>query len=220
MSPLLKYIHPRTPKFYFMQKAMKGSPFTILDLGSGNGSPSRTRDVFPECTYHGVDLNHDYEYAEADVAAPEKFYKMDLTQLNFSEIPDGQYDYVNLTHVIEHLHNGDKVLEGIAAKLKQGGYMYIEYPGQRSTQLPSMPGSLNFYDDPTHVRIYSVKELSGLLRANGFEIISSGTRRSWFYILTIPVRAFQYKRRFGKVQGSVFWDLLGFAEYVFARKIK
>ena len=64
-----------------------------------------------------------------------------------------------MVHVIEHLHNGDKVLEGLLTKLRSGGVIYIEYPGIRSTRLPSMRGSLNFSDDPTHVRLYSVPEI-------------------------------------------------------------
>jgi 2-polyprenyl-3-methyl-5-hydroxy-6-metoxy-1,4-benzoquinol methylase len=220
MSPFRKFIATRTPKFYFMHKANGDRPFTLLDLGAGNGSPSRTMSIFPACTYHGVDLNYDYSYTEADVKALKRFFEMDLTKLGFNEIPDDHYDHINMAHIIEHLHNGEKVLEGIAPKLKKGGHIYIEYPGQKSTTLPSMKGSLNFKDDPTHVRVYNYKELSEVLRGLGFEILSAGTRRSWFYILSMPFLAIGSWRKHGSVQGAVFWDLLGFAEYVYARKIK
>ncbi|HMJ46687.1 MAG TPA: class I SAM-dependent methyltransferase, partial [Ferruginibacter sp.] len=171
-----------------MQKATKGQPFTLLDLGAGNGSPSRTTALFPNCIYHGLDLDQDYAYTEADIKALRKFYQVDLSKLEFDSIPNAEYDYINMAHIIEHLPNGDAVLEKMAPKLKKGGYLYIEYPGKKSTTLPSMKDTLNFYDDPTHVRVYNVKELREVLKASGFEIISSGTRRSWFHILVMPVR--------------------------------
>lgn len=218
MSAIKKFFSTRTPKFNFMQRAMNGRPFTLLDLGAGNHSPSKTTEIFPNCTYHGIDLNYDYEYTKEDVAALKKFYEMDLTRLEFDEIPDGHYDYINMAHIIEHLHNGDAVVEKIVAKLKKGGYIYIEYPGQKSTTLPSMYGTLNFKDDPTHVRVYSVKELSELLEKNGFEIVSSGTRRSWYYIFLMPFTSLGYVLKKKRVPAAVLWDLMGFAEYVFARK--
>lgn len=197
---------------------MGNRPFTLLDVGSGNHSPSKTTSLFPGCSYDGIDLDDNYAYAEADKNAMTHFFQMDLTQLELGAIPDNYYDYINLAHIIEHLHNGDKVLLKLAEKLKKGGYMYVEYPGQKSTTLPSMYGTMNFYDDPTHVRIYSVKELRSLFEQNGFDVVSGGMRRSWFYIFTIPLRALSYKMKGGKVPASVYWDLYGFAEYVFVRK--
>src|SRR5690349_14930869 len=113
----------------------------------------------------------------------KQFYEMDLTQLKFDAIPDNFFDVIMMSHIIEHLHNGDKVIEGVLQKLKKGGLIYIEYPGQKSTTLPSMKRTLNFYDDPTHVRIYSVPEVKGILENNGMQVLRSGTRRYWPYIL-------------------------------------
>lgn len=201
-----------------MQKAFGQKPFRLLDVGAGNHSPSKTTSLFPGCEYYGLDLNKDYNYNEADSRALKGFYEMDLTKLELDVIPDNFFDYINMAHIIEHLHNGDRVVEKLLTKLKSGGYIYIEYPGQRSTTLPSMRGTLNFYDDDTHVRVYSVKELSELLEKNGLSVISGGTRRNWFYILAAPARIAATLVRGKKLQGNIFWDMLGFAEYVFARK--
>lgn len=218
MSSIKKFFSTRTPKFGFMNKAMGNSPFTLLDIGAGNHSPSKTTSIFPNCTYHGVDLNYDYEYSQEDIKALKRFFEMDLTKLEFDEIPDDHYDYINMAHIIEHLHNGDVVVEKLSKKLKKGGYIYIEYPGQKSTTLPSMYGTLNFKDDPTHVRVYSVAELSSLLGKLGFEVISGGMRRSWYYILLMPFTSLGYIVKGRKVPAAVLWDLMGFAEYVFAWK--
>jgi len=218
MNALRRFASTRTPKNFFLQKAVGNRPFRLLDVGAGNHSPSKTVRLFPQCEYHGLDLSKDERYNAADEAALAGFYVMDLTALQFEAIPDAYFDYINIAHVIEHLHNGDAVLRGLAKKLKSGGHIYIEYPGQRSTRLPSMHNTLNFYDDATHVRVYTVPEVESVLKGEGFRVLASGTRRSWSYILAIPARVLQAWIGRKKVQGNVFWDLLGFAEYVFARK--
>jgi hypothetical protein len=123
-----------------------------------------------------------------------------------------------MVHVIEHLHNGDQVIEKLINKLKDGGYMYIEYPGIRSTKLPSMHGSLNFYDDPSHVRIYSVKELTDLFVKRGCKVLKGGIRRNLFFILAAPFRILGHWVRGKKLIGNIFWDMLGFAEYIYVKK--
>jgi hypothetical protein len=102
--------------------------------------------------------------------------------------------------------------------LKKNGVIYIEYPGQKSTTLPSRKGTLNFYDDDTHVRVYSVPEVSEVLSDSGFEVLSGGTRRSWKNILMMPIKFVHNRIKYGYVMASVYWDWYGFAEYVWARK--
>lgn len=68
------------------------------------------------------------------------------------------------------------------------------------------------------MRIYSIQEISDILKKQGVEIIHSGTRRDWRNILLMPVKLIHNKIKYGYVMGSVFWDLLGFAEYVTAQK--
>jgi len=220
LRQIKKYISTQTPKFHFLNKAVGNKEFNLLDIGSGNHSPSKTVALFPRCSYYGVDLNKDYNYNDKDTLALKGFYEKDLTRLEFDDIPNNFFDFVMMAHIIEHLYNGDKVLELLAKKIKKGGHIYIEYPGQKSTTLPSMYGTLNYYDDPTHVRIYSVEEISNVMKGLGFEILSSGVRRSWYYILSLPLNLLTYKLRGKRITGALFWDLYGFAEYVYARKVK
>ena len=146
------------------------------------------------------------------------FYEMDLTKLDFKSIPDNYFDGIWMVHVIEHLYNGDEVIKLLLPKLKPGGYMYVEYPGKRSTTLPSMYGTLNFKDDPTHVRIYSVEELSVLFAASQCMVLNSGTRRNAWFMLAMPFRIVMSLVKGKKIQGNIFWDLLGFAEYLWVQK--
>lgn len=213
-----RFLQKSIPKFYYLHKFYGKKAFTLLDVGSGNHSASKTKRLFPECEYHGIDMDKHFNNDETDLAAMAAFYEMDLTLLNFEAIPDSYFDFIRIAHVIEHLHNGDAVIKGLLPKLKKEGFIYIEYPGIKSTKLPSMEGTLNFYDDPTHVRIYSVKEICSLLNSEHFKIVSSGTRRNPAFLMAMPFSIIGHAIKGKKQQGTTFWDLLGFAEFVLARK--
>ncbi len=205
-------------KFIFLKRVFGNKPFRLLDIGAGNHSATKAKTVFPNVEYHGVDMERDYNNSETDLKLMDAFYQMDLTKLDFSAIPDNYFDAVLMVHVMEHLYNGDEVVKGLLPKLKSGGYMYMEYPGEKSTRLPSMKGSLNFKDDPTHVRVYSVKELSKVFETNGCKVLKVGKRRNIWFILAMPFRIIKSWLNRKKLQGNIFWDLLGFAEFVWARK--
>lgn len=206
-------------KIAFLSKVFKSTDsFAILDVGSGNGSATKIKSVFPKCKYYGLDLDRSTNYSAEDFQLMEEFYELDLTKLNYNKIPNDYFDYINMAHVIEHLENGDLVLEKLIEKLKPNGYFYIEYPGSKSLKLPSMKGTLNFYDDPTHVRVYSIPELSNVFQNSGLKVIKAGTRRNWFCILATPFRLVVSLFKLRMPSANIFWDLLGFAEFLFAQK--
>ncbi len=205
-------------KFSFIKRSFGNKPFCLLDVGSGNHSASRIHSIFPSCEYYGLDIDKHYNNNEQDFSVMKDFYELDLTTLDYTMIPDEYFDGIWMSHVIEHLKNGDEVVSALIKKLKPGGFFYIEYPGLKSTKLPSMHGSLNFYDDPSHVRIYSVRELIQVFKKSKCKIIKSGTRRNWFYIIGMPVKIASFIIRKQKLEGNIFWDVLGFAEFLYVQK--
>jgi hypothetical protein len=64
-----------------------------------------------------------------------------------------------------------------------------------------------------------VAELTSIFEAHGCKVLSSGTRRNWFYIITLPGRAVLSLLKKGYVEGNVFWDIMGFAEYLWVKKL-
>ncbi len=215
---MYKFIKRLTPKNIYLQKLFRDKPFRLLDVGAGNHSASKTKGLFPNCEYHGIDLDKTYRNNQLDFDSMHAFYQMDLTKLNFDEIPDNYFDFIRMTHVIEHLGNGDAVVKNLLPKMKSGGHFYIEYPGAKSLKLPSMEGTLNFYDDPTHVRVYSIKELKSVFESGGCTVLSSGTRRNAAYLIAMPFKIVGCWLRGKKLQGNIFWDILGFAEFLFVKK--
>ena len=200
------------------KEKLGNTAFTLLDVGAGNHSATTIKRHLPNCRYFGIDIVKDYNNDDEDFRLMEGFWEKDLTKLEFDDIPDNFFDAIIMNHIIEHLTNGDAVIQLLITKLKKGGFIYIEYPSGQSVNFPSKKGTLNFYDDPTHVRIYNTAELTELLKPFGMEILKSGIRKNWWNIAMMPVKIIHNKIKYGFVYGSVYWDWYGFAEFVWARK--
>lgn len=205
-------------RYSFLLKEFNNKFFRLLDIGAGNHSAIKTKTVFPNCEYYGVDRTKDYNYDETDFSLMKEFYELDLNELNFDTLPDNFFDVIVMSHIIEHLKNGELVIECLIPKLKKGGFFYLEYPSFRSTKLPSMKGCLNFFDDPTHVRLYTLREIYNIFLTNNLTPKRGGIRRNSLRIFLLPFLIPLRLIRSGHLLGSDFWDLFGFAEYVIARK--
>ena len=83
-----------------------------------------------------------------------------------------------------------------------------------------MERTLNFCDDPTHVKLYDIKEVANTLIKCEFKIIKAGTRRNFIRCLLTPMVTIYQLIEHKKIQGSAFWDILGFEDFVYAVKNK
>jgi len=205
-------------KYKIIRKYFTDSDIKILDIGAGNHSAKKMKIVFPECKYYGVDISPNYNNDDEDFQLMEKFFELDLTKLDYEAIEENYYDLIVMSHIIEHLYNGDLVLEKLINKLKSNGIIYLEFPGFRSTKFPSMAGTLNFFDDGTHIRIYSLKEIYNILLRNNVTPLKGGIRRNYSRIMLLPIILPYRLIKNRKLLATDFWDLFGFAEYVLGRK--
>jgi SAM-dependent methyltransferase len=175
-----------------------------------------TKRWFPTASYVGVDIC-DYNNSEEDYALMERFVKADLDCDSLEALEDESFDLIILAHVIEHLHHGEEAVGNLARKLRPGGRIYIECPAERSLWFPSAYHTLNFYDDPTHVRIY---DLTGVCATAGLRVERGGIRHDWrFAIQSVTIGIPKHIRCFlqhRQLFGPYLWDLLGFAKYVVA----
>lgn len=195
---------------------------SILDVGCGSHSSSLTKKWLRKdgltIFYSGIDINLHYNNNEVDIRNMDKFYQMDISKLDFEDIPDNHFEVIVMSHIIEHLHNAEDVLIHLLPKLKTDGLLYLEFPNERSMTLPSMKGCLNFFDDGSHVHIHSKRELCNLLLAHHCQVKSVGRRRQWLRVLISPIVALFQLCSKGHVLGGTFWDLLGFADYIVVKK--
>jgi hypothetical protein len=214
-----------TPKFLFLNKFINSyseDKIKLLDVGCGNKSPSITVSLFPKVEYFGLD-KQEYNLTNEDKKILEnKYFLVDLDNLSELDnaLPNNYFDFIIMAHVIEHTRKGTEILEILSKKLKVGWGIYIEFPSVRSLSLPPMEGTLNFCDDPTHVKLYDVKEIANALIKCEFKIIKAGTRRNYVSLILKPLKAIYHLIKYCKIYGSAFWDILGFAEFLYAKKNK
>lgn len=144
----------------------------VLDLGAGYGSfvnqvVARRRIAvdswpdFPQYLAAGV---------EAHVAS--------VTDLNF--LADGSVDFCFASNLFEHVVQSDfaQTLAALRAKLSPHGSLTILQPNYRYAHR-------EYFDDYTHVAVYSHISLADFLNANGYEVIDLRPR---FLPLTVKSR--------------------------------
>jgi len=102
-----------------------------------------------------------------------------VTELGWLE--DGSVDFVFASNLFEHLERGEflAVLGQLRRKLRRAGSLNILQPNYRYAYR-------EYFDDYTHVAVYSADGLCDLLAASGFEVMDCQPR---FLPLTIKSRA-------------------------------
>ena len=221
---MLYHYFTKPVRLDYLHLWLKKAGTKVLDIGCGNHSPTLTKAYYPHCRYYGLDTSRTYGLDGNDFRNMEEFYEIDLSKpAGLNRLPDEFFDCVILSHVIEHLENGEEIIIGLLKKMKTGGIVYVESPSPRSLVLPYMKGSgfsgtLNFYDDPSHVKIYERSAVEWLLQENHCTIVNSGIRRSWKRILFFPLYFLGSLIVYRSIIGGIFWDLTGFAYFIIAKK--
>lgn len=195
----------------------------LLDVGCGNHGPRNAKRVLPRCVYHGVDRGR-WNLDEEDDRCMDRFFRLDLDDPSgLSAVPDGSYDAVICSQVIEHLQDPRRVVVQLAAKLAPGGVLYLETPSARSLRLPScksgawgVKGCLNFRDDETHRDLVDLETCAADLRSLGLRVRGPKVARLWRRVVLLPLylAAVLIVKRF--VPAGLLWDTVGFASCLVA----
>ena len=199
-------MHVCPTKFLYARRKLSSPGLRILDIGCGNNSPSTTKRWFPGCHYSGADIER---------------YNNTIDGSGYPAIPDNSYDFVILNHVVEHMAASSPTLAVVCSKLKPEGYLWIAFPSLRSLSLPSAEGTLQFCDDPTHIYVPSIREISNVLLANGMKVLHAGRSRDFVRILigaAILPWALLKRMITGKLSSKGLWYILGFEDHVFAQR--
>ncbi len=164
---------PFDPRWRFLTGLI--DPQRVLDVGCGPGwILEQVRAFYPNAKLYGVDV--------IDRTLPGvDFQRLDL-DLDPLPFPDGFFDVVICTHVLEHLHHPARAAGEFGRVLRTGGGLYIETPAARATLVPF--GLHSFWDDPTHVRPFTRNSFNSLLVDYAkLKPIRIGSRRSWPQVL-------------------------------------
>ena len=132
----------------------------VLELGAGYAN-------FINNVRCGKRTAIDYSSTLTKYAGPEVTVKIgSVTDLQFIE--DGSVNFVFASNLFEHLSQQEfsTVLGQLKRKLAPGGTVNILQPNYRLAYR-------EYFDDYTHVSVYSDVSLCDFIRANGYRIIES-----------------------------------------------
>jgi len=171
-----------------------------------------------------AELRPDLHFFAVDIAGPPKgipsgceFRQVDL-QKDKLPWPDVSMDTITCMHLIEHLNDLSSLLVEVARVLKPGGRIYFETLHPKTLTLSSSLSEqvpLNFFDDPTHVRVVTVGALAHQVRRAGLKVETTGTSRNWLFAATWPFFVFMPASR-KKFTARLHW--LGWSAYLIARR--
>jgi hypothetical protein len=102
------------------------------------------------------------------------------TVTDLSAIEDESVDFVFASNLVEHLPQSEfaQTLKGLRAKMKRGASLNIMQPNYRFAYR-------EYFDDYTHISVYSDRSLADFLEVNGFRVTEVHPR---FLPLTIKSR--------------------------------
>jgi len=145
---------------------------TVLELGAGYGhfiNHIRCARRIAVDRWEGMP-----RFTASDVQA----HVGSVTDLGF--ITDRSVDFVFASNLFEHLTRNEfaMVLEQVRAKLKPGGTLNILQPNYRFA-------SREYFDDYSHISIYTDRSLTDFLASRGFRVIECKPR---FLPLTVISR--------------------------------
>lgn len=143
----------------------------ILDVGCGNDSPLITKNLCDNCYYVGVDIN-DYNQSKQSLFMADEYHVFTPEGfVNGLESLEKDYDCVVSSHNIEHCNKPEETISAMCKRLKRGGMLFMSFPNSDSVDFPHREGTLNFYDDPTHIYIPDMEQIINILKCEGMKII-------------------------------------------------
>ena len=169
----VKRAHRFYARFYFLKKdysLIKSLPKNsrVLDIGCGDGKYF-CRSMLMRDDLYLVGLDKDLYLSHIAANQIAGFVRADCNNpLPFKE---WSFDFVHIAHVIEHLPNPIILLSEVLRILRPKGILYLEAPSVSCAFIPplGLKGTLNFYDDPTHIRPYTRESLRRLGLQAGFK---------------------------------------------------
>ncbi|GHV86056.1 hypothetical protein AGMMS50230_16640 [Spirochaetia bacterium] len=210
-----KIIEPPHSRRMFLKKIKQNG--TLLDVGCGNNSPYIIKTILPNIEYTGIDVG-DYHQTEPNLAdnyiitTPDKFADT-IENINIS------FDTVISSHNLEHCDERDKVLYAMIKVLKQGGYLYLSFPTEKSVKFPGpRRGTLNYYDDGSHKDVPpNFNKVIQTLEKENIQIIFKSKAYKPFFMFIIGMLA-ECKSKKTKIVRNGTWAYWGFETVIWARK--
>ncbi|HEV2884103.1 MAG TPA: class I SAM-dependent methyltransferase [Pyrinomonadaceae bacterium] len=141
----------------------------ILDVGCGAGSflEAAARNNWEA---FGVEVS-----STASEHIRNRGYDVFCGELQNAGYPDGHFDVVIASEVLEHVPNPRAMLEEISRVLRPGGLLWATTPHGRGVSGRVLGLGWSTVCPPEHLQLFSVASISRLLTETGFEHIKLAT---------------------------------------------
>jgi SAM-dependent methyltransferase len=133
----------------------------------------RVLHVAPEARLRRAIERTQTAYETTDLAMPGVDFHSELASI---PRPDGAYDSVICSHVLEHVPDDRAALRELHRVLAPGGWAVLQVPiaarAENTDEDPSLPADerARRFGDPTHVRLYAEGDYVRRLDEAGFEV--------------------------------------------------
>ena len=144
-----------------LMRNLPGHIRSVLDYGCGSGAwLTQMKAIRPELELVGTDL-----VCPSFQSLPFRWISLDRV-----DEEKGLFEWITLSHVLEHLPDPLKVLQELVQCLAPGGSIWIATPNAESYLFLSLYGRARDADFPRHRQIFSRKALEALLIECGLEV--------------------------------------------------
>lgn len=134
----------------------------LIDIGCGNGTfLKKVMQLGWEAW--GTDFDK-----EAIEIAKRTGANIVAGNANSNELPSNYFDYVTMSHIIEHLHDPLSELKGVHRILKSGGTLWLATPNINSLTYQAFGANYRGLEPPRHLILFNQDSIKTLLEKSGF----------------------------------------------------
>ncbi|MDX1990920.1 MAG: class I SAM-dependent methyltransferase [bacterium] len=166
VKPVLKYV----------QGDLKD--LRVLDIGAGDGTLLRILQSggIPAENLTGVDID-----TQAVEGLRRQGFNGVQARAEDMDFPQGSFDLVTISHVIEHVADPRRVMELAFRALKPGGVFWLETPNIAGWDWNLFKkGTWGGYHFPRHWTLFTPRTISRMLTESGFEVAEVSTLSATF----------------------------------------
>lgn len=158
---------------------------SLLDFGCGTGdflayAKNRNLNVI------GIEPNENARHIAAKKLGENSVSNKKLSEIN------GQFDYITLWHVLEHLPDLFHFIDQLKSKLKDDGVLMIAVPNHRSFDAQFYKEHWAAYDVPRHLWHFSPESMQKLFNSFGMKI--EKTHPLWFDSYYVSMLSERYEK--------------------------
>ena len=137
------------------------NPGKLLDIGCGNGEFLKFAD---KAGWQVVGVDFD-EGAVTEAKSGGFDVRLGGVEVIGSE---ERFDFISLSHVIEHVYNPEELIYTCYSLLNEGGALWLETPNIDSVGYALYKSNWRGLEPPRHIMIFNIKSLTDILLKSGF----------------------------------------------------